>query len=99
MSNMNRRKFISLLGVSSAIPTLTITSQSTALAADLPLVNANSEQAIALDYLPLSQTEGQSCSTCTLYQANTDAKLGTCPLFTGNSVSADAVCTAWTAKS
>jgi hypothetical protein len=99
MDNINRRKFLSLLSVSTAIPTLTIITQRTALAADLPLVDANSGQAIALQYLPISKTAGQSCSTCALFQGNTDAKLGTCPLFKGSSVSADAVCVAWAAKS
>lgn len=99
MSVMNRRKFISLLSISTAIPALTLIMESTAFATDLPMVNAESEQAKALNYLPLSQTEGKSCSTCTLYQGNAGAKLGTCPLFPGSSVSVDAVCTAWTAKS
>lgn len=98
MSNMNRRKFLSILSVSTAIPTLTIISQNTAFAGDLPLVDAESAQAVALAYLPLSQTEGKSCSTCALYQGNADAKVGTCPLFNGSSVSADAVCVAWAPK-
>ena len=96
MSIMNRRKFISLLSVSTA---LTRSRGILANATDLPSVDANSEQAKALNYLPLSQTDGKSCSTCVLFQGIAGAKLGPCPLFPGSSVSADAVCAAWTAKS
>ncbi|MFT6302285.1 MAG: hypothetical protein ACI9XK_001713 [Granulosicoccus sp.] len=98
MSNMNRRKFLSFLSVSTALPTLTFSSHNTALAADLPMVNAESAQAMALKYTPLSQVEGQSCSTCALYQGKSDAKLGMCPLFAGSNVSADALCIAWAKK-
>ncbi len=99
MSIMNRRKFVSLLSVSTALSALTRSREILANATDLPLVDANSEQAKALNYLPLSQTDGKSCSTCVFFQGIAGAKLGPCPLFPGSSVSADAVCAAWTAKS
>jgi hypothetical protein len=98
MSNLNRRKFLSFLSVSTTIPTLAIISQSTAFATDLPMVDNKSAQAVALKYQPLSDTDGRSCSTCALFQAHADTNIGTCPLFNGSSVSADAVCVAWAPK-
>ncbi|MFT4726521.1 MAG: hypothetical protein ACI9UN_001016 [Granulosicoccus sp.] len=98
MSNLNRRKFLSFLSVSTTIPTLAIFSQSTAFATDFPMVDEMSVQAVALKYLSLSETDSHSCSTCALFQGDADAKIGTCPLFNGSRVSANAVCVAWAPK-
>ncbi len=95
---MNRRKFLSIATVSTAIPVLTLIADSTALAADLPMVDAESAQAKALKYETVSQTDGKSCDACSLYQGSADSQSGACPLFAGSNVSAKAVCSAWTAK-
>lgn len=66
------------------------------LAAD-EMVDPESAQAAALKYVAKTTTEGQSCVNCALYQ-NGDETAGSCPLFQGVKVGAEAWCSAWAAK-
>lgn len=98
MTDLKRRKLIALAGVSAVVPISAILKAGTAIAADLPMVDAASPQATALKYVAASATEGQTCGNCALYQG-ADAEVGPCPLFAGSSVAKAGWCSAWVAKS
>ncbi len=81
----------------SAVGTSLLTSPAgKAMAADL--VNPESAQAKALSYASVSTKKGQTCSGCTLFQGDSGAKSGNCPLFAGEMVEAGAWCSAWVPK-
>jgi hypothetical protein len=52
----------------------------------------------SMGYVTKSATDGQSCSTCQLYQGG-DAPKGACPIFAGKEVVATGWCKSWTKKS
>ena len=99
MTDMNRRKFNKLLGTGIvAVPLAGVVGTLPSHAADKPLLDPETAQAKALQYMTESDKEGKSCSTCTLYQGAADSEAGPCPLFGENTVSAKAWCSAWVAK-
>ena len=98
MTDQKRRSFIRIAGVSAAIPVSAVIGSRFANAADMPMVDAASAQAVALSYAAESATEGQMCSNCALYQGEADSEAGPCPLFQGSHVGAGAWCSAWVTK-
>ena len=96
MTDLNRRNFIARTGIAvTAIPLAGLLNQ--AGAADLPMVDPSSPNAVNLKYVATSTTEGQKCSNCALFQGTGDGK-GNCPLFQGAQVGEEAWCSAWVKK-
>ena len=96
MIDKKRRQFVTLVGTGAAVLPLS------ALVTSLPsraqdLVDPESDQAKALNYMAESDNPDQNCANCTLYQGG-DAETGPCPLFAGSAVPAAAWCSAWVAK-
>ncbi len=92
-----RRRFLTMLGAGAAVTSLSQFGSTTAIAADLPLVDVTSSQAKNLLYVANTEVDGQNCLNCSLYKAIGESDNGTCLLFRGNSVGADAWCKAWVA--
>lgn len=99
MTDEKRRSFIRMASVTAAIPVSAVIGSRFATAADMPMVDAASAQAVALSYVAESATDGQMCSNCALFQAEAGAEDGACPLFQGSSVGAASWCSAWVVKS
>jgi len=95
MTDKNRRKFVTMMGASVvAVPVTSLIGTLPSHAQDM--VDPASDQAIALQYVAESITEGQMCGNCTLFQG--DDTGGACPLFPGSKVPAAAWCSAYTPK-
>ena len=62
--------------------------------ADGHVVSEAYTQVKALGYLSVSVKDGQACSNCALYQADS-GDIGGCPLFGGKKVNKNGWCTAW----
>jgi len=97
MTDIKRRKFVTLLGASASVVPLS------ALVASLPshaadVVDPESAQAKALQYVAVSEEADKNCANCTLYTGDADAEQGPCPLFPGSEVAAEGWCSAWVAK-
>ncbi|MFG6176586.1 high-potential iron-sulfur protein [Halomonas sp. THAF12] len=103
MANHSRRDFIrhSLLGLA-ALPLGAGILSRTAFAQELPLLDPQSDQAKALNYVEVASdasdnpayAEGETCANCMFYQADTKG----CQLFPQNSVKPEGWCQSWTAK-
>ncbi len=94
MINKNRRKFISVMGASTvAVPLSALVASLPSHAADM--VDPESAQAKALQYIAISETPDQKCGTCTLFQGEKGAASGPCPLFPGNIVGGESWCSAY----
>lgn len=94
MINKNRRKFISVMGASTvAVPLSALLVSLPSKAADM--VDPESAQAKALQYVTTSETPDQKCGTCTLFQGDKGAESGPCPLFPGNIVGGNSWCSAY----
>ena len=99
MTNESRRNFNKLMGTAVAIVPLTqLAAILPARADDLPLVDPESPAAAGLQYMVVSEVDGQQCANCTLYTADDGAQVGKCPLFAGQQVPAEAWCSAWVIK-
>ena len=94
MTDQKRRNFIRMASATAVIPVTAVIGSRLAVAADMPMVDAESAQAVALKYTAMSETEGQMCGNCALYQ-DKDADAGPCPLFQGSHVAKEAWCSAW----
>ncbi len=93
MTDTSRRKFVTLMGASAvAIPVSAVIGTLPSHAAEP--VDLASDQAVALQYVAVSEVEGKNCGNCTLYQG--DEKSGMCPLFAGSEIPAAAWCSAHT---
>lgn len=60
-----------------------------------PLIDPESAQAQALQYVIRSTVDGQRCGTCALYQGAPGSTAAGCPLFPGLRTRAEAVCSAY----
>lgn len=100
MTDKNRRKFVTMVGASAAVIPLTALVGTLPSYADghLPMVDPESAQATALQYMEESDKPEQNCANCTLYQGKVDGKAGPCPLFPGNEVTAAGWCSAYVPK-
>jgi len=97
MTDIKRRKFVTLMGASATVIPVS------ALVASLPshaqdLVDPESAQAKALQYVAESETADQNCANCTLYTGADGEEMGPCPLFPGVTVHAAGHCSAWVPK-
>jgi len=100
MTDKNRRKFVTMVGASAAAIPLTALVSALPSHADghLPMVDPESAQATALQYMEASDKPEQNCSNCTLYQGKAGGKAGPCPLFPGNEVTSTGWCSAYVPK-
>jgi hypothetical protein len=99
MTDITRRKFVSLMGAGAAVvPLSALVASLPSHAQDAPAVDPASAQAQALQYVSESENPEQHCSNCTLYSGAADADMGPCPLFPGSSVMAAGWCSAWVPK-
>lgn len=97
MTDIKRRKFVTLMGAGATVLPLS------ALVASLPshaadMVDPESAQAKALQYVAESENAEQNCSNCTLYQGAEGDESGPCALFPGAAVSSAGWCSAWVPK-
>ncbi|MFK7997206.1 MAG: high-potential iron-sulfur protein [Granulosicoccus sp.] len=97
MTDIKRRKFVTLLGAGATVIPVS------ALVASLPShaaepVNPDSAQAKALQYLSESENPEQNCGNCTLYSGGDGEAMGPCPLFPGAAVMSAGWCSAWVPK-
>lgn len=97
MTDINRRKFVTMMGASATVIPLG------ALVASLPshaqdAVDPESAQAQALQYVAASENPDQNCGNCTLYTGAEGEAMGPCPLFPGAAVAAEGWCSAWVPK-
>lgn len=97
MTDKTRRKFVSLMGAGAAVVPLSalVGALPSHAQDDLPLVDPASAQATALQYVEVSEKDGQACSNCSLYTGTEGSENGPCPLFPGNSVTANGWCSAY----
>ncbi len=99
MTDLKRRNFNKLLGASvAAVPLAGLVGTLPSHAQDKPMLDPESAQAKALQYMAESNQEGKNCANCTLFQGDAGAEAGPCPLFAESSVSTKAWCSAWVAK-
>lgn len=100
MTDTSRRKFVSMLGAgATVIPVSALIGSLPSHADDAPLVDPESAQAQALQYVSESEKPDQNCMNCTLYTGAEGDAMGPCPLFPGSAVMAEAWCSAWVPKS
>jgi hypothetical protein len=91
-----RRNFLNTVATTTAVvPLSALVTSLPSIAADQPMVDADSAQAKALQYVATSEKPDQKCSTCTLFQGESGAAEGPCPLFPGNVVGAESWCSAY----
>ena len=97
MQDPNRRTFNKLLGAGVvAIPVSALLTSFPVRSKDgLPLVDPESAVAKGLSYKVDTEIEGSNCESCVLYVAGDSQEKGICPLFQGESVGANAWCSAY----
>lgn len=98
MTDIKRRKFVTLVSAgAAAVPLSALITSLPSHAAD-PMVDPESAQAKALQYTN-DAPEGKMCISCALYTEIAGESVGSCPLFPGSSVGAEASCSAFVPKS
>lgn len=91
-----RRSFITSVATTTAVvPLSALVVSLPSIADDQPMVDANSAQAKALQFVATSEKPDQKCGSCTLFQGDSGAAKGPCPLFPGNLVGAESWCSAY----
>lgn len=98
MTDIKRRKFVSMFGAGAvaAVPLSSLVVSLPSHAAD-PVVDPESAQAKALQYTN-DAPAGKMCIECALYTEIAGESVGSCPLFPGSSVGAEASCSAFVPK-
>ncbi|MFK8075381.1 MAG: high-potential iron-sulfur protein [Granulosicoccus sp.] len=97
MTDIKRRKFVTLFSASAAVVPLSALITSLPSHAADPMVNPESAQAKALQYD--IATDDKMCITCALFTGVDGTVGGSCPLFPGSTVHAEAYCSAFVPKS
>lgn len=96
MTDIKRRKFVTMMGASATIiPVSALVASLPSHAADA--VDPESAQAKALQYTSVSEKEDK-CGNCTLYTGAAGDETGPCPLFPGSVVMSSGWCSAWVPK-
>lgn len=97
MADKKRRQLMGMMGATAAvIPVSALVGALPSRAQDdLPLVDPDSAQATALQYVAESPNPEQNCANCTLYQGEEGSEQGPCPLFPGVAVHAAGWCSAY----
>lgn len=99
MTDIKRRKFVTMVGASAAVvPLAAMVASLPSHAQDLPEVDPGSAAAKGLQYVAESEKGDANCSSCILYTGADGDDLGGCPLFQGSSVRASAWCSAYVPK-
>ena len=99
MTDLKRRKFVSLVGAGAAtVPLSALITSLPSHAQDLPAVDPESAAAKGLQYIEVTEKEGMNCATCVLYTGAEGDEMGGCPLFQGSAVKATAWCSAYVPK-
>jgi len=99
VTDIKRRNFTKMLGASVvAVPVANLIASLPSHADDMPLVDPEAANAVALQYMAETDKEGKNCASCSLYQAPEGAETGPCPLFQGVHVAANAWCSAYVPK-
>ncbi len=99
MTDIKRRKFVSMMGAGAAvIPVSALVASLPSHADDAPVVDPESAQAQALQYVSESEVADQNCANCTLYTGAEGEAKGPCPLFPGSAVMAAGWCSAYVPK-
>lgn len=99
MTDIKRRKFLTIVGASSvAVPLSALVSSLPSHADDAPMVDEASPEAKNWEYVATSTVSESRCGNCALYQGEADAAGGPCPLFAGKQVATNGWCKAWAAK-
>lgn len=99
ISRQRRRFLKNASTITVAIPVASVIGSRAVFAADTPMVDEKSEQAMGLQYVAVSTTEGRACENCALYQPVGESDgAGTCPLFQGSHVAGVAWCSAYSPK-
>jgi len=97
MTDIKRRKFVTLMGTGAAVVPLSALVASLPSHAADPLVDPSSAAAKGLQYVSESAKADQNCSSCVLYTAG-EGDMGACPLFQGSQVLGSAWCSAYVPK-
>lgn len=96
MTDVSRRKFVTFMSASAAIiPVGALVASLPSRAADVAIVDPESAQAQALQYVSESEKGDLNCGNCTLYSGTDGAADGPCPLFPGNNVMSAGWCSAY----
>ncbi|MBX2879919.1 MAG: high-potential iron-sulfur protein [Granulosicoccus sp.] len=99
MTDIKRRKFVSLMTAGAAVvPVSALVASLPSRADEAPMVDPESAQAKGLQYVEASENEEQNCGNCLLYTGEADAEAGPCPLFPGMSVTKAGWCSAYQPK-
>lgn len=99
MTDIKRRKFVSLVGASAAVvPLSALVASLPSHAQDLPAVDPNSPAAKGLQYVAESEKGDQNCGNCVLYSGLEGDEMGGCPLFQGSAVMKAGWCSAYVPK-
>lgn len=97
MSDIKRRQVLKTLGAGAiAIPVTSLIGALPSRAQEM--VDPESSQAQALQYVENSDNPDQNCANCTLYQGEDGSDAGGCSLFPGQQVSSSGWCSAWVAQ-
>ncbi len=108
-SSLNRRRFIKVAVIGAAtIPFAGMLASQSAFASDLPKLEEDNAQAVALGYVHDTNavdqgrypqhTAEQNCANCNLIQGADGEEWRPCAIFPGKAVAADGWCAAWVRK-
>ncbi|QGM22033.1 High potential iron-sulfur protein [Spiribacter sp. 2438] len=103
----DRRRLLrgALLGIAAAPLAYVSLRGSNAMAEDMPILEEDDPQAIALNYVHDAtdkddmRSEGAICGNCRLWLADDETEWGGCTAFPGKLVNIDGWCSAWVATS
>ncbi len=98
--HLSRRYLLKRLALAVSLVPVAASRLSAALAADAPLLSADSKEAQAVKYVEDAShaqgaAPGSTCANCALYEGADGATAGGCQIFPGKQVKAAGWCSAW----